>query len=119
MASVVAVGLLGAAALYPVSQSTIYRAATLNQATNIVRSRLELIKNKGTTDGTIAAADCPCCPPTPDTTTYPGFTLSCSVTSGSPDVPVANSSIVTLVVNWDGPPPGSLKLSGLVMRPDQ
>ena len=113
MASVMAIAVLGAATLFPVSQSTIYGAVSRAQGTAIARGRLELMKNKGTP---VAAADCPT---TPDTVAFPGFTLSCSQVSATPDGLPAPSVIVTLMVQWSGPQEGNVTMSAPVMRPDQ
>lgn len=113
MGSVIAVALLGAATLFPVSQSTIYGAASRAQGAAIARSRLELIKNKGA--GVFTAADCPA----NDTTQFPGFTLACSAINASPQIPVDAARIVTLTVSWGGPQEGSVTMSAPVMKPDQ
>lgn len=113
MGSIVAVALLGAVSLFPASQSQIYRAASTAQGTAIARGRLELIKNKGA--GVFTATDCPAS----DTNQFPGFTLSCSQRSATPDGLPAPSVIVTLTVSWGGPQEGSVTMAAPVMRPDQ
>jgi hypothetical protein len=111
MSSIVAVGLLGALALFPMSQGEIFQASDRGQATAILRGQLERIKNKGTPVDTVN--DCP-----PGETRSAPFTLTCTTRSAAPEgLPTAE--LVTVTARWDGPPEGNLSMAAVVMRRDQ